>query len=578
MTTAAWRLLARSVAITIAIGALIDPVWSSTRPAPLRAIAVNLAADGEAAIEKLQQVAPAWDIVTREVEESRLPCAVDERCIVIADGSRDVEIPADRTEPLYLLTVPLPSGQNVAIRSVQVSSIHVATAGSARVSLEREGAIASTELRITDNGAIIGAKAFEWASGTEATVDIPFWPLDAGARRLRVEAMPVEGESTLLDNAIDVGVDAVQTRVPALVFDARPSWASTFVRRALEDDARFRIEYRARVAPSLSMGTSDGRLDAAVLDATGVVIIGGPDALTAADVDLLDRFVRVRGGTLILLPEQRPSGPAARLFPGQWTEHLSRAPERVGPLLASEILRAPDQPLATVLGRSNEMASIVSAPAGNGRIVISGAMDAWRHRENEGASAEGDANAFDRFWRSLAMEGALSGAPLAITVDGNLSSASSLTRFTVRDRRMEPIASFEASAIVTCGDRPGVVARLWPTGTLGEWSGEVSATNGPCRIEARASDRVAEAGFAVAENPERGIRSTIAKFEEAARASGGTTALVTDDVTVARALDADRQTTSQVVSVRPMRASWWIIPFAACLTAEWWLRRREGLR
>jgi hypothetical protein len=28
----------------------------------------------------------------------------------------------------------------------------------------------------------------------------------------------------------------------------------------------------------------------------------------------------------------------------------------------------------------------------------------------------------------------------------------------------------------------------------------------------------------------------------------------------------------------PMRSTWWILPFASCLSAEWWLRRRRGLR
>jgi hypothetical protein len=28
----------------------------------------------------------------------------------------------------------------------------------------------------------------------------------------------------------------------------------------------------------------------------------------------------------------------------------------------------------------------------------------------------------------------------------------------------------------------------------------------------------------------------------------------------------------------PMRSWWWLLPFAGCLTAEWWLRRRAGLR
>jgi len=28
----------------------------------------------------------------------------------------------------------------------------------------------------------------------------------------------------------------------------------------------------------------------------------------------------------------------------------------------------------------------------------------------------------------------------------------------------------------------------------------------------------------------------------------------------------------------PMRSTWWILPFAFCLSAEWWIRRRQGLR
>jgi hypothetical protein len=31
-------------------------------------------------------------------------------------------------------------------------------------------------------------------------------------------------------------------------------------------------------------------------------------------------------------------------------------------------------------------------------------------------------------------------------------------------------------------------------------------------------------------------------------------------------------------SLHPMRSTWWIVPFAACLSGEWWLRRRQGKR
>jgi len=32
------------------------------------------------------------------------------------------------------------------------------------------------------------------------------------------------------------------------------------------------------------------------------------------------------------------------------------------------------------------------------------------------------------------------------------------------------------------------------------------------------------------------------------------------------------------IARHPMRSAWWMLPFAACLSAEWWMRRRRGLR
>jgi hypothetical protein len=32
------------------------------------------------------------------------------------------------------------------------------------------------------------------------------------------------------------------------------------------------------------------------------------------------------------------------------------------------------------------------------------------------------------------------------------------------------------------------------------------------------------------------------------------------------------------VERHPMRSAWWVVPFAACLSGEWWLRRRTGRR
>ena len=165
------------------------------------------------------------------------------------------------------------------------------------------------------------------------TIDVPWWAIETGARVLRIDVPPFEGEQTLIDNHVDIGVDVAVTRSTVLVFDARPSWSSTFVRRAIEDDRRFAVGYRARLAPALSAGTANGRLDVAALDLASTVVIGGVDALTASDVALLEQFVRVRGGTLVLLPERAPAGPWSGLLAGSWTGVCRRS--RMGALPAN---------------------------------------------------------------------------------------------------------------------------------------------------------------------------------------------------------------------------------------------------
>jgi hypothetical protein len=568
MTTV--RLALRTIAIVIAVAAMIDPAWSRTQPADRRLVAIVAAAES-APVDRLRAHAAGWQVVARPANGSELPCAPDERCVVIADGSVDLAVARDLQHPVALIVDTPVASPNVEVRRAVVGTTHASAAGSARVDLVRRGTVAATDIRISDAGAVVGSATYKWGNGDNASVDVPWWPIQAGARLLRIEAMPVEGERTTIDNAIDVGVDVASSRVPVLVFDARPSWISTFVRRALEDDPRFTVTYAGRVAPQLTAGTAGARFTAAALEEAGAVIVGGPDALTGSDVRLLEQYVRERGGSLVLLPEQRADGPAARLFAGAWTEHLTATPERIGPLLATEVLRSTDVPLATVLGRSGTQAAIVSTPNGNGRVIVSGAMDAWRHRDADDGS-------FDRFWRSLVAEAAFDGAPLTLTISDSLAAAGTRTRFTIRQRRMTPAAGAEASAVMRCGDHPPSALRLWPSGPIGEFTGEAAATNQSCTIEAVVDGRQVTAALAVAEQPRRGTTATLARLITAVGGTSGTVVDAGDEAAVIHAFDRDRQPSSQVVSSRPMRSSWWMIPFAACLSAEWWLRRRDGLR
>jgi len=279
----------------------------------------------------------------------------------------------------------------------------------------------------------------------------------------------------------------------------------------------------------------------------------------------------VRGGTLVMLPERPVAGPSAHLFPANGVEHLTGRAESIGPLHATEILRWNDMPAtATVIGKSGSSAAIFSVPTGNGRIIVAGAMDAWRYRGL-------DQGAFDRFWTSLVAEGAALGEALQLQFDQVIAARGSRARFTVRDRRLEPRLTIAASAVADCETGTHAI-RLWPGGTVGEFTGEVPAVQQrECTVVATVDERSVTGSIAIVDRPARGTELTLAKLGRQARASGGVIAKAGEEQTVTRPL-ADAATMSRVVSVHPMRKPWWILPFAACLSAEWWLRRRDGLR
>jgi hypothetical protein len=583
------RGMLRGIAIAIAVAALVDPVLSIERASAIPLALVKMTVSDVAPIEReVRRVNSGTEVHLREAVHHRVPCGPGERCVVIADGSVDADLPPDLDQPLSLITITNSAGANVRLRSVVLTTgQHASAASVARVTVEGRDVIGRrTEIKISDSGALVGSGVIEWKSNGLQTVDVPWWPLASGPRTLRIEAVPAGDESVLFDNILDAGVDVGSERLPVFVFDARSSWSSTFVRRALEDDSRFVVEHRARLAPAIAAGTANGRLDARALDAASVLIVGGPDALTAGEVDLIERFVRVRGGTAVLLPERVPSGNARRLFAGEWTERLTSEPQSVGPLKAAEILVYPPE-------GGHHQDGLVLAATGSGRIVISTAMDAWRYRDDDGGpSTSLRASTFDRFWRSVVAEGAAAGAPLRLEFEQAIAFPGARQPFTLRYRSMMAVNAIEASAIARCGppsqpsgasfpraasaDRVAMI-RLWPAGTPGVMRGELPIADGTsCTVEATVNDVTVTRGIAVSTAMSRPADDTLAKLEQQARMSGG---VVTDadNLIRLRASGASPRHAAQA-EIHPMRAAWWILPFAGCLSIEWWLRRRVGLR
>lgn len=566
------RLVLRAVAVVIAVAGVIDPVMTLSRPAPRRVVIAQLASSSvDAVASAIRSGVPGIDLVIRPVDHGRLPCAPTESCVMVADGSVAARVPADLGE-VSLVRVSLPAGPNVVMQSAMAAATQsVAGAGVVQVTLSGVGAAGRrTEVRITDGAATLGSRVHEWTADGSVTVDVPWWPIGGGARALRVAALPFEGEASAVDNAIEIGVTVSTERARVLVFDARPSWASAFARRALEDDARFLVEHRVALAPSLAAATAGGRLDAPTLDAVSVVVVGGPDSLSASDATLLDRFVHERGGTLILVPDRAIGGAAAQLVRGRWTEHLAATPSKVGPLQASETLRLSGPSVVdVVLGATQGHPAIVLTPAGHGRVIVSGAMDAWRYRD-------ADDGAFDRFWRSLALESATAGAALRAEMAEPIAAPGTRMRFVVRYHRMVETAGTTVTASAACGDDASQSVRLWPEAEPGVYSGTMPAGDAAsCAIRVAVDGGpVTEAGLAVTAGPTTGVTAVLANLERAAARTGG----VVGDTNAVIASLAASPTAALPTPVHPMRSPWWMSPFVACLGLEWWLRRRAGLR
>jgi hypothetical protein len=398
--------------------------------------------------------------------------------------------------------------------------------------------------------------------------------------------------------AADVIVDARRAPLRIEFFDPRPSWATTFVRRALEADARFQVAALSFTSRGVSAQTGGAiPLTDSRLDAFDVVIVGGLDRLSAGDAHALDRFMRERGGAVVMLPDQRiDPGPARDLLSApdlverlleqsaKLAVNLPAAPLQASELLLFRALMPGDDVLARVPGTSRASepsrapssdgaepsAVIVSAPRGAGRLLFSGAMDAWRFRA-------ADNGAFDRFWQSTVAGLALAvPPPIAIEVEPPLLRPGEQGDLIVHLRPGDVTA---VSAMLD-GDQP---IRLRPEPETGVYRGRftVKASAGRETISVRATG---------AQSPSAARTILVRPDVERVRPAAGPSLSMLAashrgiDVPPDRLADLERFVRNVVTSPRtpivrhPMRSVWWIVPFAACLSAEWWLRRRRGLR
>jgi len=599
--------LLRLTAVAIAVAALLDPpVMVAARQRPRLAITLQRPGDSvslEVRERLTRDLRADFDVAGPDREAAAAVVIGHEypdRAFAFPPHTSTVTVEADRRGPVRIAGVRAP--RTVA----RGTRIQLEVTLDAKVATPATSVVAVTAGPVGHPDVEVARLSHTWTVGSRrAVLNLDAMPLDLPPWHLRVRVSEAGQASSAATSDVLVE-EAATPRV--LFYEPRPSWIGTFVRRAIEADQRFVVSGLDFPSRGIRIVSGDAAsLEQTTLQSFSAVVVGGLDRLTVSDRDRLDLFVRERGGSLVLLPDARPG-----IAP--WTEWLSGATTReallerpsvlaVTPplpaLQASELMTfvsarvpgarvlgavvpgatVPDAtvPGATVLARvagSGEPV-ICLIPHGAGRILVSGALDAWRYRADKDS-------AFDRFWRS-AIAGVALATPPAVDVEivPAVARPGESVRVVARVHRTALAAGggpLQVSARLDSSDP----VRLWPDAEADVFSGSFTAgLPGVQKVTVSAAAAAPEAatGSAVmAVDPSARRADRPVPLSLLATSRGGI------DVSPDRLGDLETYLRREVsapaarATVHPMRSGWWIVPFASCLSAEWWLRRRRGLR
>jgi hypothetical protein len=555
--------LCRLIALAIAVAAAIDPQFSRPVPAALR-VGIRLATampspPAERWIADLVDRLPVGTVVARELATPDASwCVGLDACVAVADGL--VAIGGRPERPVHVVRVAPPE-EPVVIAGLTAPGLALEMRD-ARLDLAGGRAGETLEIVLDDRGVEVGRVSHRRSAAPVDQVSVPWWPRDDRTGRLDVRIGTA---------AAAIHAETSEVALEVLVWEMRPSWTGTFVRRALEADRRLVVRAASQVAPAhVARRGITGAPGDADLERARAVVVTGVGALAPEQAARLERHAR-GGGSLVVALDEPPTGAAAQLMPGPVTARR-RALEPVGlghGLRAAESIDfAAAEGDAVLAARDGAPpghgAVVVERRTGRGRIVVSGALDAWRWRD--GAS-------FDSFWRDLVVRAArASSPPLGVTWTPGLGAA----RLLISSRAAVAAGRWPSVTVVhDCGLGAEPVPAV--AGTVpGTWVAALRAPAPGCVVRAASGDLIAEA-TAVASPTLPPVAPWPAALEALAAVSGGTIESAGDGPGAVAARLAATPRPLVPAPWHPMRVWGWLVPFVAALAGEWWLRRRAGL-
>jgi hypothetical protein len=597
--TRALLVACRTIAIAIAIVAAIDPAITSdrrTKPV-LSVVAEDSARDTEVVRDIVRRVELRYRVVRAPLPNAAATVLLGARVPTTELAAPVVVVSPYRRAPrVEFARVQAPA------RAMLESSIPVA------VTLRTSGVTSAQTIELTaqQEGRVVARSAVPMAVDSTFTVPLTIVPTTVAPVAIQLRAV-LRGQS---DTArTDVAMDVRAARWSVLFFDRRPSWMSTFVRRAIERDPRFAVTSRivTSVSASTSVSRETGRAPNALdalsgSDAYDVIVVGAPDALTSRDVDALRTQLRVRGVSVLLLADHVASGPVDALTAfGGWRTTPRRVPANVvavpgtghdamqlrGTSLGVPAALPADAQVLAVLRDSLSMrpATVTATttrrdavmwrmPVGLGEIVVSGAFDAWRFRDAAQST-------FDATWRDLIDEAASRRqAPIDVQLSRSLVTPGADVTLTIASREARdstPISAAVQSRNDTAPSRSNIA--LGPGSLIGQRVATLRAplVPGAYHVQAARGADTVHTLLLVAPALSRDADNAPDVLTAWAHSRGGQIIAREDLGSLPDVLDKLVTVSPQRVTWHPMRSPWWIVPFALLLAAEWWARRRRGL-
>ncbi len=635
MNAGLWRIALRVVALAIVIAAVIDPTIASMRSMRpiISVVSANDSRDSVLLVDATRALQSSFTVVRAPLSAAagtvlvgaQLPAqsaAIASPVLVLSASEREPSVRMQRimapTRAMSNARVPVSAR---IIVSIPRATRNASTPSASLPDSTTKGTPVRVQVELLHDAAIVARTQFAVSHDTVRSVQLDMVPTRARATVLQLRAFVVGAHDTVRH---DVMVDVQDVRWSILFFDRRPSWMSTFVRRALTRDPRFAVTSRVVTSTNVSRATGRAPVGLDELANTSrfdAVVIGAPDALTIRDADGVSNLLRARGASVLVLADHAAPSPLdALLAIGGWTMTTRRVASSIVPpvpsnavvsnvagdamLLKALSIGVPKQlsTSAQILGVVRDSAKSLSArdllpviwrmPVGIGQLYVSGAFDAWRFRDSAQST-------FDATWRDIVDQAASAHqSALDLRLESGLvrpdepmfvqltprdssraNSSPGTAEVIIRPLRRDADTSSVATGSIAPPTRPvgaSVTTRLTVSQQLSA-SYHAPAIPGAYELVASLGPDTARQSFVVEPSVSRDADDAPDIVNAWAESRGGRS-LSQDH------LDSLPATMRQLIhpadrltSWHPMRSPWWIVPFALALAGEWWLRRRRGL-